>query len=92
MWSVGLPAPCRLRLTLGAPFAVSQFTLCANVRKGSKPDFHGAMPGDRSQAMYNDFLADLRSKYEADRILDGKFGAMMDVALLNDVRSTVCHH
>ena len=67
--------------------AVSQFTLCANVRKGSKPDFHGAMPGDASQTMYLNFLEDLRKKYRADRIFDGKFGAMMDVSLLNDVRS-----
>ncbi|GAA5981520.1 hypothetical protein JCM10908_004141 [Rhodotorula pacifica] len=63
---------------------VSQFTLYANLRKGSKPDFHGAKGGDEAQKLYHDFLEDLRTKYQADKILDGKFGAMMDVQLTND--------
>ncbi|KWU46760.1 d-tyrosyl-tRNA deacylase 1-like protein [Rhodotorula sp. JG-1b] len=63
---------------------VSQFTLYANLRKGSKPDFHGAKGGDDARQMYHDFLEDLRTKYQADKIFDGKFGAMMDVQLTND--------
>ncbi|GAA6063814.1 hypothetical protein JCM10212_001645 [Sporobolomyces blumeae] len=63
---------------------VSQFTLMANLRKGSKPDFHGAMSSDTSKKMYLDFLDDLRTKYRADKVLDGEFGAMMDVQLVND--------
>ena len=44
----------------------------ANTKK-SKPDFHGAMPGEKSKEMYEDFLADLRKKYPGvDRIRDGK--------------------
>ncbi|ORY90134.1 D-Tyr tRNAtyr deacylase-like domain-containing protein [Leucosporidium creatinivorum] len=73
----------------GEVLCVSQFTLCANVKKGSKPDFHGAMPGETSKQMYDDFLADLRSKYKADRIFDGQFGAMMDVQLINDGPATI---
>ncbi|GAA5975110.1 hypothetical protein JCM11641_000040 [Rhodosporidiobolus odoratus] len=63
---------------------VSQFTLQANLRKGSKPDFHGAMGAETSKAFYDAFLEDMRRKYQADKILDGKFGAMMDVSLVND--------
>lgn len=36
--------------------------------------------------MYEDFLQDLRTKYKAERIMDGQFQAMMDVQLVNDVR------
>ncbi|GAA6041007.1 hypothetical protein JCM8097_000537 [Rhodosporidiobolus ruineniae] len=68
---------------------VSQFTLQANVRKGSKPDFHGAMGSETSKAFYDTFLADMRSKYKPERILDGQFGAMMDIALVNDGPATI---
>ncbi|GAA6026091.1 hypothetical protein JCM11491_003276, partial [Sporobolomyces phaffii] len=51
---------------------VSQFTLMANLKKGSKPDFHGAMSSETSKQMYHDFLQDLRTKYAADKIQDGE--------------------
>ncbi|GEM12188.1 enoyl-CoA hydratase/carnithine racemase [Rhodotorula toruloides] len=56
---------------------VSQFTLQANLRKGAKPDFHGAKASSH-------FLQDLRTKYKTERIKDGQFQAMMDVQLVND--------
>ena len=37
-----------------------------------------------AQEMYNSFLDLLKSNYEPDKIKDGVFGAMMDVALVND--------
>ncbi|BGO88486.1 hypothetical protein NBRC10512_003000 [Rhodotorula toruloides] len=63
---------------------VSQFTLQANLRKGAKPDFHGAKGPDVAKQMYEDFLQDLKTKYKAERIKDGQFQAMMDVQLVND--------
>ncbi|KAL7341103.1 D-Tyr tRNAtyr deacylase-like domain-containing protein [Rhodotorula toruloides] len=66
---------------------VSQFTLQANLRKGAKPDFHGAKANsgpDVAKQMYEDFLQDLKTKYKAERIKDGQFQAMMDVQLVND--------
>ncbi|GAA6018661.1 hypothetical protein JCM10207_009000 [Rhodosporidiobolus poonsookiae] len=63
---------------------VSQFTLQANLRKGAKPDFHGAMGSETSYQFYEAFLADMRKKHKAERILDGQFGAMMNVQLVND--------
>jgi len=47
--------------------AVSQFTLYAKM-KGTKPDFHSAMGGDKAQPFYNDFLDKLRDAYAADKI------------------------
>lgn len=61
----------------------------AVVKKGSKPDFHGAMHSSQSRDMYHAFLADLRQRYAADKIKDGEFGAMMDVALVNDGPVTI---
>jgi D-tyrosyl-tRNA(Tyr) deacylase len=55
--------------------------------KGSKPDFHDAMPSERSRDFYYAFLEDMRRTHKADRIQDGKFGGMMEVSLLNDVRA-----
>ena len=34
--------------------------------------------------MYNSFLDLLKNNYESEKIKDGVFGAMMDVALVND--------
>ncbi|BGP36259.1 D-tyrosyl-tRNA(Tyr) deacylase [Rhodotorula kratochvilovae] len=63
---------------------VSQFTLQANLRKGAKPDFHAAKDPQVARQMYEDFVADLRRRYKADKIKDGQFQAMMDVQLVND--------
>lgn len=62
---------------------VSQFTLC-HVLKGNKPDFHLAMGGQDSQQFYNDFLTDLKSNYQEEKVKDGQFGAMMQVEIIND--------
>lgn len=71
------PQPSPTKLGAHPPgLPVSQFTLQANLRKGSKPDFHGAMPGEKSSEMYDAFLADLRKKYKADKIFDGKVGPL----------------
>ena len=42
------------------------------------------MGPDAARALYGEFLARLRSAYEADRVKDGVFGAMMKVSLVND--------
>ncbi|KAI9597204.1 D-Tyr tRNAtyr deacylase-like domain-containing protein [Syncephalis fuscata] len=66
---------------------VSQFTLYGTVVKGKKPDFHKAMSTQPANEMYNLFLQKMRDAYHPDRIQSmyyGKFGAMMQVALVND--------
>uniref|UniRef100_A0A914WH15 D-aminoacyl-tRNA deacylase n=1 Tax=Plectus sambesii TaxID=2011161 RepID=A0A914WH15_9BILA len=62
---------------------VSQFTLYAQL-KGNKPDFRDSMGGDEAPAMYADFMQRLRNAYDADKVKDGRFGAMMRVQLEND--------
>ncbi|WFD21420.1 D-tyrosyl-tRNA(Tyr) deacylase [Malassezia equina] len=76
-------------MELGADIlCVSQFTLYAKM-KGTKPDFHMAMGGDKAQPLYHAFLAKLRDAYAPDKIKDGQFGAMMDVSLVNDGPVTI---
>ncbi|KDD73399.1 D-Tyr-tRNA(Tyr) deacylase [Helicosporidium sp. ATCC 50920] len=62
---------------------VSQFTLLGRLN-GNKPDFSRAMPPAQAREAYEAFLATLRSAYRADRVLDGEFGAAMQVSLVND--------
>lgn len=42
------------------------------------------MKSIEAEEMYNSFLEMLRTGYKTDKIKDGKFGAMMDVELIND--------
>eukprot|EP00934_Nitzschia_sp_Nitz4_P006974 Nitzschia sp. Nitz4//scaffold190_size42200//1917//2399//NITZ4_007383-RA/size42200-processed-gene-0.56-mRNA-1//1//CDS//3329540117//6964//frame0 len=63
---------------------VSQFTLYGTISKKNQPDYRYAMKSDQAREMYGDFLDMLRSNYQEEKIQDGKFGAMMDVALVND--------
>jgi len=69
---------------------VSQFTLLASTIKGTKPDFHAAMPPSLSAPFYQSFLTSMRAAYLPERILDGKFGAMMSVGLCNEGPVTIC--
>ena len=63
---------------------VSQFTLMASTKKGSKPDFHAAARPEIAKDLYDIFIAKVRGLYETEKIKDGVFQAMMDVELIND--------
>ena len=63
---------------------VSQFTLYGTLSKKNQPDYKLAMKSVPAQELYNKFLALLKENYEEDKIFDGRFGAMMDVELIND--------
>ncbi|MGI5950639.1 MAG: D-aminoacyl-tRNA deacylase [Brooklawnia sp.] len=73
---------------LGAPIlVVSQFTLYANTRKGRRPSWNAAAPGDVSEplvAAYVAALAGLGAETSA-----GVFGAHMHVELVNDGPVTI---
>lgn len=56
----------------------------AKTTKGSKPDFHGAMGGEEANRLYHYFLQKVQDGYVAERVKNGKFQAMMEVALVND--------
>ncbi|KAF2249733.1 hypothetical protein BU26DRAFT_482422 [Trematosphaeria pertusa] len=68
----------------GEVLCVSQFTLLASVKKGNKPDFHQSASGLKAKTLYQAFFKKVQDLYEPDKIKDGVFAAMMDVALVND--------
>ena len=63
---------------------VSQFTLYGTVGKKSIPDYKYSMKSAPAKEFYDQFLAKLRTDYPLNKIQDGIFGSMMDVALVND--------
>jgi D-tyrosyl-tRNA(Tyr) deacylase len=77
-----------VRDTGGAVLAVSQFTLLADTRKGKRPSFVGAAPPDEAMRLFDYFCGRLRSA-GVDQVETGRFGAMMDVALVNDGPVTI---
>jgi D-Tyr-tRNA(Tyr) deacylase len=58
--------------------------LLASTKKGSKPDFHGAMGGDRAKELYELFVTKVEEGYQPEKVKDGVFKAKMEVALVND--------
>lgn len=64
----------------GSLLVVSQFTLFADVTKGRRPGFDGAMPPELAEKEYEAFVIDARTKLGADRVATGKFRAHMIVA------------
>jgi D-tyrosyl-tRNA(Tyr) deacylase len=59
------------------PLSVSQFTLLASTKKGSKPDFHGALGGEKARALYEVFFSKVQEGYKPEMVKDGVFQAMM---------------
>ena len=72
----------------GAVLAVSQFTLLADTRKGKRPSFVGAAPPEEAEWLFDYFCGRLREA-GIDRVKTGRFGAMMEVALVNDGPVTI---
>ncbi len=66
---------------------VSQFTLYADVRKGKKPGWSHAAPGQVAEPIFNAVVEAVRA-YGIE-VQTGRFGAMMDVELLNDGPFTI---
>jgi D-tyrosyl-tRNA(Tyr) deacylase len=66
----------------GAVLAISQFTLYGDVRRGRRPAFVDAMEPVGAEVLYQDFVRGLRDAGVAS-VETGRFGAMMDVELVN---------
>ena len=71
----------------GEALVVSQFTLCADTHKGRRPSFIHAAPPEIAEQMYQQFCEQL--KVSGVPVQTGKFGAMMDVSLINDGPVTI---
>jgi len=67
----------------GDVLLVSQFTLHASTRKGTKPSWHRAAKPDIAQPLYEQ-LAQRLTELLGRPVKTGRFGAMMQVALVND--------
>ncbi len=66
----------------GEVLAISQFTLFGDTRKGRRPSFDGAAPPEQAEPLYE--LAVERLRYHGIRVATGRFGAYMEVSLVND--------
>ncbi len=77
------------RMNLGADevgadlLVVSQFTLYGDTRKGRRPSFVHAAHPDVAIPLYEGFVSRLADR-ASGRVATGEFGAMMQVALVND--------
>lgn len=67
----------------GGVLVVSQFTLFASTRKGTRPSFNAAAAPELANSLYQDFVRQLESLLGRP-VPTGRFGAMMQVALVND--------
>lgn len=73
---------CSLRETGGGMLVVSQFTLFGDCRKGRRPSFTRAAPPEHAERLYQAFIEEV-DKWGVPTA-SGRFGAMMDVDLIND--------
>ncbi len=85
-------ANCKMNLSVkdidGDVIVVSQFTLLANTKKGTRPSYIKAAKPEIAIPLYEQFI----SQFEADfdkKISTGVFGADMKVALINDGPVTI---
>ena len=66
--------------------SISQFTLYADTSKGNRPSYLKALRGEESSILYDYFNQELRKYIEVET---GKFGADMDVSLINNGPCTI---
>jgi D-aminoacyl-tRNA deacylase len=77
------PWACSVVEVSGGVLVVSQFTLFASTRKGTKPSWHRAAKPEVAIPLYEQFIARLNQTLSTP-VATGRFGAMMEVELIND--------
>ena len=71
----------------GEVLVVSQFTLCADTKKGCRPNFINAALPEIAKSVYQQYCKKMRE--ENISVQMGQFGAMMEVKLINDGPVTI---
>jgi D-tyrosyl-tRNA(Tyr) deacylase len=71
----------------GELLVVSQFTLCADTRKGKRPSYNPAAPPELGEQLYNRFVEAVRER--GFPTATGEFGAMMQVRYINEGPVTI---
>lgn len=66
----------------GEMLIVSQFTLCGNCKKGTRPSFDNSASPQLANELYEKFVEEVSNL--GIKTQTGKFGAMMQVELIND--------
>lgn len=66
----------------GEMLIVSQFTLCGDCKKGTRPSFDKSAPPDIANQLYESFVKEVQNY--GIKTQTGQFAAMMDVELIND--------
>ncbi|MBW5800127.1 D-aminoacyl-tRNA deacylase [Halomonas elongata] len=66
----------------GGLLLISQFTLAADTRKGLRPGFSSAAPPDEGERLFHHLVERARNAWP--RVATGRFGANMQVSLVND--------
>ncbi|KPC93230.1 D-aminoacyl-tRNA deacylase [Streptomyces albus] len=88
LWSVRILHGEKSCSDTGAPLLViSQFTLYGDARKGRRPTWNGAAPGEVAEPLVDEVVARLREM--GAEVATGEFGADMKVSLTNDGPFTV---
>ena len=83
IWDLRILREERSASDLGAPIlVVSQFTLYGDARKGRRPTWNAAAPGEVSEPLYEQVCVELERL--GATVARGSFGADMQVSLVND--------